>query len=96
MRLKVFVDSLFDQKKDIVSTPILIIWSIIGLKWAAYMTIPFIIALFKWTNYMMALSTFPLTDVLQSKYQSLVIYSSNTDAAMLLYLIGRLIDCTLY
>lgn len=35
-------------------TPLLIIWSIIGLKWAAYMTIPFIIILFKWTNCMMA------------------------------------------
>lgn len=43
----------YNGKKDCDSNHMLIIWSIIGLKWAAYVTIPFIIILFKWTNYMM-------------------------------------------
>ncbi len=69
------------EKKDSVSTLLLIIWSIIGLKWAAYVTIPFIIILFKLTNYVMAFPLSPLTEVLQSIFQS---YSSHITTAMLL------------
>lgn len=65
----------YNGKKDCDSNHMLIIWSIIGLKWAAYVTIPFIIILFKWTNYMMAFPLFPFSEVLQRKFQSSLIYS---------------------
>lgn len=56
-----------NRKKRLCSSHMLIIWSIIGLKWAAYVTIPVIIILFKWTNYMMAFPFFPFSEVLQKK-----------------------------